>query len=441
MNKKLSRILAIVLISVASSSQAQIITTIAGDGIAGFAGDGLIASYSRFNKPMAVAVDDSGNIYISDFNNQRIRKVNTYGFMSTIAGTGLQGGSGDGGQAKNAKLFSPAGMTLDKGHKNLYIADSKNHRIRKINFETGVISTVAGNGTAGFNGDTIQAMSAKLNLPMGVALDDAGNMYIADAENNRVRKVDVNGIITTLAGTGAHAFGGENVPARTAILNRPQNVAVAPNGDVYIADSYNNRVRKVNSAGIITTVAGSSFPKFGGDGGAAGSSDLNFPTSIAFDRKGNTYITDAFNNRVRYIDPNGLINTLAGDGRSISGTDGGPAADAQINGPLGVAIDSNNNIYVTEISNNLRFIYNGPVNEEPITIFPNPGKEQVSVVLASSFEELATMTIINQLGQRMYNIIVPTNRVVAVKFDIPGTYYLSAISKHKKWSGKAIMLH
>ena len=283
------------------------ITTVAGNGVGGFSGDGGPATGASLNAPLGVAVDSAGKLYIADSWNYRIRKV-TGGTITTIAGNENGGFSGDGGPATNASLGGPFGVAIDS-FGNLYIADFENNRIRKVT--GGTITTVAGNGNQGFSGDGGPATSAPLHQPAGVAVDSAGNLYIADSWNYRIRKV-AGGTITTVAGNGAYRFSGDGGPATNASLNQPEGVAIDSAGNLYIADFDNNRIRKV-SGGTITTVAGNGDQRFSGDGGPATNASLNGPFGVAVDSAGNLYIADLFNNRIRKV-TGGTITTVAGNG-------------------------------------------------------------------------------------------------------------------------------
>lgn len=265
------------------------------------------------------------------------------GIINTIAGSANQGFGGDGGAATSAELYCPKGVAVDTNG-NIYIADFDNNRIRKVTATTGKISTVAGNGTAGYNGDNIAATSAMLNFPTGVAVDTLGNIYIADTWNNRIRKVTTAGIISTVAGNGAEGYSGDGVAATSTKLGAPAGVAVDTTGNIYIADTWNNRIRMVTTAGIISTVAGDGAFGGSGDGGGATSAELFEPTGVAVDTTGNVYIADAWNNRIREVAA-GIISTVAGGGTSGLG-DGGPATSAQLNFPYGVSVDANGNIYI-----------------------------------------------------------------------------------------------
>ena len=333
---------------------AGVITTVAGGGSG--LGDGGAATAARLYYPSGVALDGAGNLYIADATNQRIRKVDAAGVITTVAGDGTRGFGGDGGAAVAAQLGNPYGVAVD-GSGNLYIADWANHRIRKVDAE-GVISTVAGDGTEGYSGDGGAAVAAQLYAPFGVALDAAGNLYIADTRNNRIRKVDAAGSISTVAGGGsglgdggAAGFSGDGGPAVAAHLNRPIDVAPDAAGNLYIADTFNNRIRKVDAAGVISTVAGDGTEGYSGDGGPATATQLNIPFGVALDAAGNLYIADTRNNRIRKVDSAGRISTVAGDGtRGFSG-DGGLAVGAQLCSPTGVAPDGAGNLYIADWAN------------------------------------------------------------------------------------------
>ena len=325
---------------------AGVISTVAGGGPVG---DGGAAVAAQLDSPRGVAPDGAGNLYIADSGNHRIRKVDPAGVISTVAGDGMRAYGGDGGAATAAQLSAPGGAVPD-GSGNLYIADSGNYRIRKVD-AAGVITTVAGDGTSGYGGDGDAATAAQLNFPRGVALDGAGNLYIADFSNNRIRKVDSAVVISTVAGNGTRGYSGDGGAAVGAQLDFPDGVAVDGAGNLYIADRDNHRIRKVDSAGVITTVAGDGTRGFGGDGGPAMAAQLFFPSGVAVDGTGNLYIADTGNNRIRKVDAAGVITTVAGDGTQGYGGDGGPAATAQLNNPSGVAVDGDGNLYIADSGN------------------------------------------------------------------------------------------
>jgi trimeric autotransporter adhesin len=274
-----------------------IISTFAGTTAGPAAGDGGLATAAKLNQPQGLAFDAAGNLYIADTGNNRVRKVDTGGYISTFAGT-TAGFGGDTGQATLAQLHTPMQLAFYSG--SLYIADESNHRIRKVD-GSGVITTVAGNGTAAYNGDGIAATSASLNWACGVAFDLSGNLYIADQGNDRIRKVDTLGVISTVAGTGVKGFAGDDGPATSAQFDWPMGVVVASSGNLYIADQVNNRIRKITkSTGIITTIAGCSPLGFSGDAGPALVAHLHWPCAVAIGGS-NIYAVDQANNRVRLL--------------------------------------------------------------------------------------------------------------------------------------------
>ena len=336
-------------------SAAGIITTVAGRGTGQSSGDGGPATLAELIQPLGVAVDPAGNVYIADEGSNRIRKVNTAGIISTIAGNGKQGFNGDGGPATSASLYEPSGVAVDPAG-NVYIADAGNLRIRKVD-TAGTITTIAGNGKEGFSGDGGPAPSAELTFPVEVAVDPAGNVYIADEGSNRIRKVNTAGTISTIAGNGKEGFNGDGGPATSASLNDPRGVAVDPTGNVYITDRGNNRIRKVNTAGIISTIAGNDTQGFSGDGGPATSASLNKPREVAVDLAGNVYISDAGNFRIRKVNPAGVISTVAGRGTSGFTGDGGPASSAQLV-PRGVAVGVQADLYIADGSLRIRRVDN-----------------------------------------------------------------------------------
>lgn len=324
---------------------AYVISTIAGTGSQGFNGDGASATSAMLNQPFGVTVDASGNVYFSDTGNHRIRKVASSGAITTVAGNGVQGFSGDGGLALSANLNQPGGVVVDT-EGNVYFSDVGNFRVRKVSLD-GTITTIAGSGNGGYGGDGGPATSALLGGPVGLALDGASNLYIADASNHRIRKVSPNGIITTVAGTSFFGHSGDGGAATSALLLNPIGVAVHSQGDLYIAESGNRCVRKVTSAGIISTVAGRGFDiEF--EGKNATTIELRFfpPLAVAVDPIGNYYFPHA--QRLWRVNTSNTVNAIAGNGESGYTGDGVPALTTRLNLPSGIAVASSGSIYFAD---------------------------------------------------------------------------------------------
>jgi sugar lactone lactonase YvrE len=330
-----------------------ILTTVAGQGTYGFSGDGGPATAAELALPTGVAVDASGNIVIGDIDNFRVRRLEAAtGSISTIAGTGAFGATGDSGPATDARLSNYKGVATDAAG-NVFVADTENHRIRRIDAATGVITTVAGSGEGGYSGDGAAATAARLRGPHEVAIDAAGNLYIADTANYRVRKVTAaTGVITTIAGIGEAGYSGDDGPAVRARLGLCAGISVNAAGEVFVADTENNRIRKISTDGTIRTLAGTGAAAYSGDGGPATAAALALPWTVLPDGAGNILVCDTFNHRIRRIDVRGTITTVAGTGEGRFGGDGGLASAAQLWNPSGIARDARGNTYVADTENN-----------------------------------------------------------------------------------------
>jgi uncharacterized protein (TIGR03437 family) len=412
-----------------------IITSLAGNGAITYAGDGGPGSRASFFSPLGVAADKSGNVYIADTTNNRVRKVDTAGNVSTVAGNGNVGFSGDGGPATSAPLWTPLGVAVDSAG-NLFIADGANNRIRKVT-PAGTISTVAGGAILpGFSGDGGPATSAGLFLPGGVAVDGAGNLYIADVANNRIRKVNASGIITTVAGNGAKAFSGDGGPATAAAINlfgAHAGIACDSAGNLYIADIANHRIRKVDTTGVITTVAGNGIAGFSGDDGPAVNAGLNNPDDVALDSAGNIYIADAKNNRIRKVTPapgsappsissDGIVHgatfqpgIVANSWATVLGTNLGAVTDTWansiVNGKLPTTLDG---VSVTVGGKPAYIFYLSPGQINFLVPDAAPGSTPVTVTTPAGVSSTFTVTVA-QYGPAFF--AWPNNQPVATRQD------------------------
>ena len=393
------------------------ILTYAGTGIAGFAGDGSPATEARFTYPWNAAADNDGNIYIADRDNNRIRIIKRNGVISTFAGNGATGYSGNAGPAVSASLNKPKGVgVMPDG--SVLIADTENHCIRRVT-KDGTINVFAGMPQIGGIGDDIVAATdAMFKQPSDLVVDATGNVYVVDSSNYRIRLIDTSGMVRTVAGVGGLEFGyaGDNGPATAALLLRPSGMDVDDQGNMYIADQFNNVIRKVDTDGIITTFAGIRTGGFSGDGGLATAAQLSFPEDVMVDDKGNVFISDYSNHRIRRVDKDGVFDTVAGVGKPGYYGDGGPAMLSFVDKPAGLLLYSQDSFLVADSDNNvlreitLRDLSQTPTPTQTATQTPTPTATKTPTPRPSN---TPTMTPTQ----------LPVNQLAPAKDSAPGTYY------------------
>jgi uncharacterized protein (TIGR03437 family) len=401
-------------------SQQYVINTYAGNRTAGFSGDGGAPTSAQFNLPLGLALDSSGNMYIADSVNQRIRKISG-GNISTVAGNGTGGYTGDGAAAASAEMLNPSSVAVDSSG-NLYIADTSNHVIRKVT-SGGTISTIAGTNTGGYAGDGGPAIDAELEFPTGVAVDNGGNIFIADSGNNVIREISGGNINTIVGGVAGQ------------LLNDPESVLVDSSGNLYISEQSGYRISKFSN-GNLTVLAGNGNIGFSGDNGPGTDASLNEPTAIALDSKGYLYICDTINGRIRKLSPDGIITTIAGLGSPGYFGDGGPATQALLFFPRGIVVDPSGNVYIADTDNYIvrelkpvtpAIAKGGVVNAASFTAQVSPGA--LASIFGSNFtgtglDAIASLPLPTSLG----GVSVMVNGVAAhvlyansdqINFQIP----------------------
>ena len=400
-------------------TEAQIISTVAGTGISGYSGDGGPATDAKLYFPSNIAFDSSDNLFIVDELNNVIRMVDSSGIITTMVGNGYGAGlsfggyMGDGGPATAAELYDPNDIAFD-GAGNLFIADHWNNVIRKVS-TSGIITTFAGNGIAGYVGDGGSATAAEFSGPTGLALDGLENLIIADQHNNVLRKVNLSGIITTIAGSGLAGYSGDGGHATAARFQYPTSIAVDHHGSLFISDQSNNRFRKVDSAGIITTVAGNGISGYTGDGWPATNARINNATGIEVDSSGNLFLGDQENNVIRMVNSLGIISTLVGDGIAGYSGDGGVDTSCKMHFPWGARFDHHGNLFIADYYNHVirKVTFVGhpdtagsltnkllSASSNRIQIYPNPVTNALIIV---SDNAISQITISNLLGQIIYS--------------------------------------
>jgi len=379
--------------------RSQIIITIAGNGVSGYRGNNCPAIDAELDDPWGIAVDGNGSVYFAEPYSNRIRKVDTNGMITTFAGGG-NGYLGIGGEmATEARLNFPWGVAVDNTG-NVYLADTYNYCVRKVDTK-GFITTIAGNGIQGMSGYGGAATAAELSNPLGVAVDNKGNVYIASG-GCQILKVDTTGLINIIAGGNTYCgFSGDGGPATAAAMKEISGLVVDLSGNIYVGDANNNRVRKVDPSGMITTVAGTDTFGYKGDGWTATAAELWGPIYLALDGIGNLYISDFLNLRVRMVDTNGIINTVAGNGGQIFAGDCGLATKASISGPSGIGIDRKGNLYIADSWNNRIRKVSCCFEEQSdvIKAFPNPTSQTLKIQSTGIIKHIA---IYNTLGQKVY---------------------------------------
>jgi|GEM_PF-1076729 len=431
-------LISLFLFLIALPCQAAIITTVAGNNVQGYHGDGELAVSAQLNKPAKITIDKLGNLLIADTFNSVIRQVNRYGIITTIAGTGVPGYRGDEGQATAAQLNFPGGIAVDSLG-GIYIADTQNHVIRKID-KTGLITTFAGTGERGYNGDSKAARRAEFNQPTALVLDEKDNLYVADTGNSAIRKINSQGIVTTVAGTGRSGMAGDGSLAIRAWLNRPEGLAVIGQ-KIYIADTQNEVVRVVDESGIIRTLSGTGEPGISGESIATSLAQFKHPADIVADKRGNLYIVDTDNFVIRKIDAlTDTVSIIAGNRTQGYSGNGRAAIFAQLNAPQGIAIDEDDNLYISDTYNHvIRKIstrpvdsaqiqprsatYNTRLNQSPVTV-----DFQVTDVLGNPLtaQEVYFFAPAGNLASKSVKTDEFGRATVSISYSFTGTYALVA---------------
>jgi DNA-binding beta-propeller fold protein YncE len=436
----------LILILFSNLFGAQIITNLAGSAPAGFAGDGGPASAAKLQNAIAIATDNSGNVYFSDYGNNRVRKISASGAISTIGGNGSTGYGGDGGQATAAQFNGPMGIAVDPAGTKVYIADNMNNRIRMITTATGIITTFAGTGIQGGTGDGGNADTAQIRTPEGLALDAGGNLYIVD-NYSQIRKVSATThIITTIAG------GGVNPPVDGAVATSVylylEYLTVDPNGNIYFSSPGYHWVRKIAAGtGLLSTIAGNGTGGYAGDNGPGAAAEVYYPYGVAADAAGNVYIADQNNNRVRKVSvTTGYITTYAGNGMWDDSGDGGLATAAALSHPHGIALDASGNMYVSDSSFAIRKIttitgIQELKSESAFQLYPNPGNGDF--YLQATGSGFTSIAVYDLTGRVVWSeILNPLEQTInlSIHLDLPDGMYLVQLLRGKERCDRKLVI-
>jgi trimeric autotransporter adhesin len=411
-----------------AAAHSQVIITSAGTGAAGFGGDGGPATAAILASPYGVTLDKDGNLYIGDVGNRRVRKISPAygGIISTVAGNGTAGYSGDGFEAIYAQIDGVWDIAVDKKG-NIFLADAGNNRVRKVS-TTGVITTYAGTGAAGYNGDGIAATSAMLNVPHGICVDDTGSVFIADRDNFRLRKIDTLGIITTIAGNGTAGFTADGELADTATLDILSCIRVNKHGEIFFTD--NERLRKITSSGKLLTAAGNGMAGSNGDGGPALAAEID-PAAFCLDTAGNIYIAEGSVDKVRKIGVDGVINVFAGTGVGGYSGDGGNPLLAKLNACQGVAAAPNGDVFIGDVANRrIRMVTMSAVatgdfsrTQPEVDVFPNPAHDFLTITLKNTEYAEAEVRIISFDGKMVDHFCLRSNAPATIAAPWPPGVY------------------
>lgn len=402
------------------NTKAQTITTIAGSTQGFTNGTGTAA---QFNTPTCLVMDPSGNIYVSDRNNHCIRKITTAGVVTTFAGSGVAGYAD--GTGTLAQFNAPSGLAIDAAG-NIFAADDADHRIRKIT-TVGVVTTFAGSGVRGFADGT--GIAAQFGDPYGLAIDAAGNIYVGDQGNNRIRKITNTGVVTTFAGSGINGFA--DGIGTVAQFKFPIGVVVDNSGTVFVTDRANNRIRKISSTGVVTTLSGTGVAGFADGIGTV--AQFNSPSGIAIDAAGNLFVTDCYNHRIRKITATGTATTLAGTG--VAGFADGSGTIAKFNYPQGITVDSAGALFVADASNNrIRKITgvlatNDYLLENRISVYPNPTSSLITIELEDLID--AKMILFNVNGEMIQSQNLVNNKTTIDMNGLADNIYVIQITTDK----------